>query len=68
MTGRLQQGDHVRTPDGPGVVIATHIATHRINPAAYHVVELDHTGERKPYREDVVEFLGRQLALDEPNA
>jgi hypothetical protein len=62
VTGRLLQGDQVRTPDGDGVVVATYIATHEINPAAYHIVHLD-DGRRRPYRGDQVELLHRQLAL-----
>jgi hypothetical protein len=63
MTGRLRQGDRVTTPDGPGTITASYIAVHMVNPASYHIVELD-TGERKPFRSDQVEFVARQLALD----
>jgi hypothetical protein len=63
MTGRLQPGDRVRTPDGDGQIIASYIATHEINPAAYHIVQLDNDQQRKPYRTDQVELLNRQLTL-----
>lgn len=64
MTGRLQPGDRVRTVNGDGVVVATYAAVDGINPAVFHIVELDDSGRRQPVRDDRLELLSRQLTME----
>jgi hypothetical protein len=64
VSGRLQQGDRVTTPAGPGTITASYIGVSRHDQDGFHIVELD-TGERRPFRNEQVEFQARQLALDD---
>jgi len=62
MTGRLLQGDHVDTPDGPGQIVAV-FPTHAMQPATFYIVQLD--DGRRPYQADKLVFVGRQLCIDD---
>ncbi len=56
MTGRLQPGDTVRTPDGVGVIQSSYHGS--------HVVAHD-DGTKRVYLTKQLTFVGRQLRLDD---
>jgi len=62
MTGRLQKGDVVDTPDGPGQVTVAYATS---GSHGWHIVQLD-TGEAHLYPTEQLEFIARQLAIDTP--
>jgi len=67
MTGRLQPGDRVNTPDGPGTILSSYMATGWLSPGTWYAVRLDEQDayghDKGAYRGEQLEFLSRQLAL-----
>ena len=66
MTGRLQNGDVVDTPDGPGIVTLAYATFDRLTTGDWHWVRLDTGGEAHLYPTEQLEFIARQLATDTP--